>query len=74
MTPPPVWMTGRSGRGLGSDMILKIVSFFLIGMVVLGMFGKLRLPKVKALEAKRCAKCGSFKIGKSPCVCKKSSS
>jgi hypothetical protein len=55
-------------------MILKIVSLFLIGMVVLGMFGKLRLPKVKALDARRCAKCGSFKIGKSPCVCEKSNS
>lgn len=55
-------------------MLLKIVSFFLIGMVVLGMFGKLRLPKVKALDARRCAKCGSFKIGKSPCVCEKSKS
>ena len=55
-------------------MILKIVSFFLIGMVVLGMFGKLRLPKVNALETRRCAKCGSFKIGKSPCVCEKSNS
>jgi hypothetical protein len=55
-------------------MILKIVSFFLIGIVVLGMFGKLRLPKVKALDTRRCAKCGSFKIGKSPCVCEKSNS
>lgn len=72
--PLPGWMTGRSGRGSGFDMILKIVSFFLIGIVVLGMFGKLRLPKVKALDTRRCAKCGSFKIGKSPCVCEKSNS
>ena len=67
-------MIAPSGHGSDFDMLLKIVSFFLIGMVVLGMFGKLRLPKMKALDARRCAKCGSFKIGKSPCVCEKSNS
>lgn len=50
-------------------MILKIVTLFLIGMGVLAMFGKLRLPKIKAYETRKCTKCGSFKIGKSPCLC-----
>ncbi|MFT4783160.1 MAG: hypothetical protein ACI9IV_000893 [Paracoccaceae bacterium] len=57
-------------------MILKIVSLFLIGMGVLAMFGKLRLPKLpgRDLQArlktpKKCARCGAYKIGKSPCAC-----
>ena len=52
-------------------MILKIVTLFLVGMGVLAMFGKLRVPKIKAIEARKCEKCGAFKIGKSPCICKR---
>ena len=47
-------------------MILKIVSLFLIGMIVLAMFGKLRVPKLGYKTAKRCTKCGTYRIGKSP--------
>lgn len=50
-------------------MLVKIVTFFLIGMVVLAMFGKLRLPGQKRLDAARCPKCGRFQIGKGPCRC-----
>ncbi len=52
-------------------MLFKIITFFLIGMAVLAMFGKLRMPKVKALNARKCKKCGAFRIGKSPCVCER---
>lgn len=52
-------------------MIIKIVSLFLVGMVVLAMFGKLRFPGQKRLAAAKCGKCGKFKIGKGPCPCTK---
>ncbi|MGH1353859.1 MAG: hypothetical protein ACRBBS_02090 [Thalassovita sp.] len=52
-------------------MILKIITFFLIGMAVLAMFGKLRFPGQKKLQSKRCQNCGRFKIGSGPCPCQK---
>lgn len=51
------------------NVILKIVSLFLVVMVVLGMFGKLRLPGAKKLQSARCPRCGRFRIGKGPCSC-----
>lgn len=59
-------------------MILKIVSLFLIVMLVLGMFGKwrLRLPRIgrrrdadKLARPTKCARCGRFLIGKEKCDC-----
>jgi hypothetical protein len=50
-------------------VLTKIVLLFLIGMAVLAMFGKLSLPGKKQLDARRCPKCGRFKIGKGPCPC-----
>ena len=35
-------------------MILKVVVLFLIVIGVMAMFGKLRIPKVKFLNSKRC--------------------
>jgi len=58
-------------RVSGSDVIFKIITFFLIGMAVLAMFGKLRLPGQKKLQSRRCPHCGRFKIGKGPCPCRK---
>jgi len=49
--------------------MVKVVSLFLIGILVMGMFGKLRFPGQKRLAAVKCAKCGRFKIGKSGCDC-----
>ena len=63
--------SARSLRGLGSDVLVKIVTLFLVGMAVLAMFGKLRFPGQKQLQSKKCAKCGRFKIGKGPCPCRK---
>jgi len=51
------------------DVIIKIVSLFLIAMAVLAMFGKLRFPGQRHLDAARCPKCGRFRIGKGPCGC-----
>lgn len=52
-------------------MILKIVSLFLVAMAVLAMFGKLRYPGQKRIEAAKCRTCGRFRIGKGPCPCNK---
>ena len=69
-------------------MIIKAVSLFLIAMLVLAMFGKLRLPggggaggnpgagerrRTKGLEARKCPDCGSYVIGPGPCPCKTAS-
>ena len=55
-------------------MIIKIVTLFLVGMGVLAMFGKLRLPGGRRLSLKpprKCPRCGRHLIGKGPCPCKK---
>ncbi|WP_324752173.1 hypothetical protein [Roseovarius sp. Pro17] len=52
-------------------MIIKIVMLFLVGMVVLAMFGRLRFPGQKRLAAAKCPKCGKYRIGKGPCPCQK---
>jgi hypothetical protein len=59
-------------------MILKIVTLFLVVMVILGLFGKLRTPRIGGPRDQRqlgrprkCAKCGRFLIGKSPCNCER---
>ena len=61
----------RPTRVLESDVLSKIVIFFLIGMAILAMFGRLRFPGQKKLENMKCPKCGRFKIGKGPCQCGK---
>lgn len=50
-------------------MIIKIVSLFLIAMLVLAMFGKLRYPGKARLEAAKCRKCGRYRIGNKSCDC-----
>lgn len=52
-------------------MLVKIVVFFLVGMAVLAMFGRLRLPRLRRKDARRCGNCGRFLIGKGPCECGK---
>ncbi len=69
-------MRKRFGRNTGcSLMIFKIITLFLVGMAILAMFGKLRVPKIGQKLGKKtahkCAKCGSYKIGKGPCACRK---
>ena len=63
----------RPSRGLVCDVIVRIVFLFLIGMVILAMFGrfKLRLPGGRRVE--KCRACGKFQIGKGPCSCKRKS-
>lgn len=54
-------------------MYFKIITFFLIGMMVLAMFGRLRFPGQKKLDSMKCPKCGRYRIGKGPCSCGKKS-
>jgi hypothetical protein len=58
-------------RGLGCDMIVKIVVLFLVFMGVMAMFGKLRFPGQQKLASAKCPKCGRYRIGKGPCNCTK---
>ncbi len=58
-------------RVLASDMMFKIVTLFLVGIVVLAMFGKLRFPGQKRLQSAKCPACGRYRIGKGPCSCGK---
>ncbi len=56
-------------------MILKIVTFFLIFMLVLGMFGKWRRrltgkpPQARLKRPAKCPRCGRFLLGGGPCSC-----
>jgi len=52
-------------------MIVKIIFLFLAGMLVLAMFGRLRYPGQKKIEAMKCPQCGRHKIGKGRCQCKR---
>lgn len=52
-------------------MYFKIITLFLVGMMVLAFFGKLRFPGQKRIEAMKCNKCGRYRIGSGPCRCEK---
>ena len=61
-------------------MLVKIVTFFLIGIAALAMFGKLRWPgaarrltkrDAKPAKPKKCKACGAYIIGSGPCRCGK---
>lgn len=49
--------------------MVKVVSLFLIGMLVMAMFGRLKYPGQKRLQAAKCPKCGRHKFTKGPCDC-----
>lgn len=55
--------------------MVKVVTFFLIGMVILALFGRLRFPGGSAVRrlsrSAKCPECGRFRIGKGPCDCSK---
>ncbi len=50
-------------------MLVKIVTVFLVGIAILGMFGKLNYPGKKQLQNAKCKSCGRFRLGKGPCDC-----
>ncbi len=47
-------------------MMVKIVTLFLIVMVVLALFGAFRIKR----GVRRCPACGRARIGPGPCPCK----
>lgn len=52
--------------------IIKIVTLFLVGMIVLAMFGRLRLPgpvRKHLPKPKTCPHCGRYRIGRGRCDC-----
>ena len=60
-------------------MLVKVILLFLVAIMVLGMFGKLRLLKPwrgkplgkGASTSKHCPACGRPRIGSGPCPCGK---
>lgn len=58
-------------------MAIKVVFLFLIAILVLAMFGRLKAPKItgksnkKPMDARKCKKCGSYILGEGPCACEK---
>lgn len=53
--------------------MVKIVTLFLVGMAVLAMFGRLRLPgigKVALQKPRKCGDCGKFLFSNDPCDCR----
>lgn len=71
MTPlarcPNAWPLGASGF----EMLIKIITLFLIFMAVLAMFGRLRFPGQNMINAAKCPTCGRPKIGRGRCPCAK---
>lgn len=59
------------GHGSVCDVIFKIITLFLVGMMVLALVGKFRFPGQEKLKALTCKKCGRYKIGKGTCACEK---
>ncbi len=52
-------------------MYFKLITLFLVAMMVLAFFGKLRYPGQTRIESMKCPKCGRFRIGSGPCACEK---
>jgi len=57
-------------------MMFKIISIFLIVMFVLGIFGKLRFPRIgkppgqaSLRSPRKCRNCGRFLIADEKCDC-----
>lgn len=51
--------------------MIQIVGLFLIAMVVLALFGRVKRSGPKAKITKKCPNCGAPLIGKGPCACGK---
>lgn len=58
--------------------MVKAVTLFLIVVLVLAMFGRLRVPalrraaeKLRLVRAQTCPKCGNPNPGGGPCLCER---
>lgn len=66
--PPKI---ASPSHGSGFEMLLKAVTLFLVGMAVLGFFGKFRMPRLPSIKrATRCEECGSVTPRAEDCPCK----
>ena len=56
-------------------MLVKVITIFLLAMVLVGMIGKLLFPSAlppvlrKRKGAPRCGRCGRYLIGRGGCDC-----
>ncbi|MFA5581427.1 MAG: hypothetical protein WDA25_05685 [Paracoccaceae bacterium] len=50
--------------------MIKVVTLFLVAMMILAIFGKLRMPRIT--RSAKCPDCARPRIGRGPCDCKKS--
>jgi hypothetical protein len=56
-------------------MLVKIVTFFLVGMAILAAFGRLKVRRRRAKAAPtahrpgKCRTCGAPLVGRGPCPC-----
>lgn len=73
-----MWKIARFGRVTGCDPMVKIVTFFLIFIIILAMFGRLKLPRLRnplrkgLLQAgAKCKSCGRYSLTGEPCPCRK---
>ncbi len=71
MTQSVASKTARLLRGLVCEMLIKGITLFLVFMAILAMFGKIKYPGKKLVDARKCQRCGRFKIGKGTCECSK---
>ena len=58
--------------------MIKVVTIFLIVILILGLFGRLKFPHLpksrkrnRIADARKCKTCGSYIIGEGPCPCGK---
>jgi hypothetical protein len=56
--------------------MVKVVTFFLIGMMILAIMGRLRFPKFgsrngkgRIRDARKCPECGSYILHDGDCGC-----
>tara|TARA_R110002049_G_scaffold169240_2_gene335825 strand:- start:66 stop:248 length:183 start_codon:yes stop_codon:yes gene_type:complete len=54
--------------------MVKVVTFFLIGMIILGIFGRLKMPRLPGRRnggvlVAKCPKCGVLGPAKGTCQC-----
>lgn len=56
--------------------MVKVVTLFLIAMIILAMLGRLRFPKFgsrkdggRVKDARKCPKCGSYILHAGDCAC-----
>jgi len=55
--------------GSGSDMLVKVVTLFLLGMAAMAMVFKHLNSRKRQTKTGTCPRCGRHRIGNGPCPC-----